>query len=233
MIRLISFFLILSLATPAFAQDLGFKEAAARYGASIPHFAEILEGISDTESKLNPNVLPAKNERISKKTGKLHVSYDHTHMQINDHCWKDKIGQELWEAMIQDPKIATMIGAWILSQNFVRYGNYKDAIAAYNTGRRIDLEDCLKATPSYQAGGPISDEDMASARARVERGRGYTLKVYNYMVKKGYLQPSPTTFVGAKQEPASVSVKVAQRQPRRQVINVAEFRKHGGWRKLQ
>ena len=232
MIRPHILILVLVLANSAFAQDLGFKEATAKYGASVPLFAEILEGISNTESSLNPDVLPSKNERVS-KTGEVHVSHDYTHMQINDYFWKETIGSDLWDAMLEDPKVATMIGAWILAQNFQKYDTYKDAIAAYNTGRAIDLDDCLKGTPSHRAGGPISPEDMAKAKARMERGRIYALKVYKYMVDQGYIDPSGSEVAEVKRQPKAPTSARIIRQKERQPINVASFRKHGGWRKVQ
>jgi soluble lytic murein transglycosylase-like protein len=206
--------LVLAMGSPCLAQDLGFVEAAARYGVS----PAVLEAISWVESGHNPDVAPAKNEWTT-PSGKLHVSHDHGHMQINDHFWKkrlDAIDPRLWEQMLVDPKINTQVAAWILAQNIAKYGNTWDAIAAYNTGRGIDLEDCN------------------GDAARVERGRMYALKVYAYLAKKA--QPSNNVEV-VEQDKGTAPVPPASRiqaLPMRQsTINVASVRKHGEWRRIE
>ena len=227
--RFMALILLLSLASPAHAfSSLGFEEAAAEYGVS----AHVLEAISWVESQQNPNIEPVRNERIS-RSGKRHVSYDHGHMQINDHYWKpqiDLIDPRLWEAMLNDPRICTEIGAWVLSQCVKRYGNTWNAIAAYNTGRSINLSDCLKATPSYKKGGPISSEDYADAQARIERGRAYALKVYKYLVRHEYISPDKKAL---RLLYASQKTKGTALPMRREPINIANYRKAGTWRLVE
>lgn len=224
--------IFLLLASPAMGGELnalGFKEAAATYGVS----AAVLEAISWVESKQNASIAPTRNERVA-NDGTLRVSHDHGHMQINDHFWKErlnKIDPRLWEAMLDDPKICTEIGAWILSQTIKRYGNTWDAIAAYNTGRAIDLEDCLKATPSYRRGGPITQEDYADAQARVERGRAYALKVYRYLVRNGHITPNRQVL--GQLQASRVTKPTPRALPMRKTINVANYRKAGKWRLVE
>ncbi|MBI9095274.1 MAG: lytic transglycosylase domain-containing protein [Sphaerochaeta sp.] len=206
--------LLLVLATPCLAQDLGFAEAAARYGVA----AAVLEAISWVESRQNPDVAPSKNERED-KNGEIRIFYDHGHMQINDHFWKKRlnaIDPRLWDQMVEDPKVCTQVGAWILAQNIAKYGNTWDAIAAYNTGRGIDLEDCN------------------GDAARVERGRIYALKVYAYLAKKA--QPSNNVEVveqGKGTAPVPPASRIQALPMRQETINVASFRKHGEWRRVE
>lgn len=206
-------FMLLLLSTPCQAEDLGFAEAAARYGVS----AAVLEAISWVESQQNPNVAPSKNERVTASGDRI-ISYDVGHMQINDHFWKkrlDALDPRLWDRMLVDPKLCTQVGAWILAQNIAKYGNTWDAIAAYNTGRGIDLVDC---------GGDAE---------RVERGRAYALKVYAYLAQKAQLSNSAKAEKqGQGTAPVSPPARV-QALPMRQTINIADFRKHGTWRRIE
>jgi len=213
--------LLLTLAAPCAAQDLGFQEAAAKYGAGLPMFAHVLEAISWVESRHNPDAL-RKNVRI-KKDGSTAISYDLGHMQINDHFWKAKIqavDPRLWDLMLKDPKICTKIGAWILAQNIQKYGFNWNAIAAYNTGRAIDLADCN------------GDED------RVERGRQYAIGVYNYLARNGYLKTSNQSLAWEPKSKATASDGSHAREthpalPMKQTLNIAEYRSNGKWRLIQ
>jgi len=213
------FIIFMLLALPCLAGDLGFKEAAAKYGSGIPLFAEVLEAISWVESQHDPAAI-CKNVRTL-KSGRLSVSYDRTHMQINDHYWKrqiDQIDSRLWDKMLSDPKTATKVGAWILAKNIKRYGNNWDAIAAYNTGRAIDLEDCM------------------GDKERVERGRQYATKVFNYLASNGHL-PSKDQSLARIQGKATAPVirarTVTPALPMRQTINIADYRESGSWRLVQ
>lgn len=203
------------------AQDLGFKEAAAKYAPGVPLFAEVLEAISWVESRHDVNAL-RRNER-TREDGTVAVSHDHGHMQINDYYWKSKldaVDPRLWDKMLSDPRTCTKIGAWILAQNVQRYGFGWDAIAAYNTGRAIDLADCK------------GDSE------RVERGRQYAEKVFSYLARKGYLEPQTDPLAWERQGKATAPSVAHAREvnpalPMKQTINIAEYRRSGSWRPVQ
>ena len=227
-------FLLVFVATPSFAGDLGFKEAAAKYAPGVPLFAEVLEAISWVESRHNPEAI-RKNVRIL-EDGSVSVSHDFGHMQINDHFWKaeiDRIDPRLWERATVDPKMNTKIGAWILARNLKHYDyNIWNAIAAYNTGRAIDLEDCLKAYPAYQRGQGVTREQLQEAKDRVERGRTYALKVFRYLASQGHLLNSiPSVLLPA---PAAVQyAENSQALPMRLRINIEQYRSSGSWRRVE
>ncbi|KAB1437308.1 lytic transglycosylase domain-containing protein [Pseudodesulfovibrio senegalensis] len=204
------------------ADTFGFWESGQKYGVN----PGLLEAISAIESNHNQQAI---NQNISKEKNKL-MSTDYTHMQINDLWWKkkvDEIDSRLWAAMLHCPKTATEVGAWIVSQYIARYGNTWHAVAAYNTGRSINLDDCLSVYDSYRKRHEYTTKQLAKAQQRVERGRAYARKIFLYMRNRGYIQtatPIPDLLKISKK------TTLAKALPMRKTINTAQYRRPGTWR---
>lgn len=121
----ITFCLLLAVSTGASA--FCFKEAGARYGID----PLLLYAIAKQESKFNPKAVNRNN-----KDG----TYDVSLMQINSSHFDELARFGITERdLLQNPCLATHVGAWILARNMQKYGNkttsgFWSAVGAYNAG---------------------------------------------------------------------------------------------------
>lgn len=95
-----------------------FEQAGARYGIA----PTVLMAISVVESGSNPVA------RNINRDG----SEDIGHMQINSRWLGALSTYGIGRIQLLDPCVNTYVGAWILAQNFSRFGYSWEAIGAYN-----------------------------------------------------------------------------------------------------
>lgn len=112
--------LILLCACPSIALGC-WHDAASRYGVS----PALLYAIAQTESALNPR---AVNRNHVARTG----TYDIGLMQINSAHLRVLARSGIQEADLYDACTNLHVGAWLLSQQFARYGVTWEAVGAYN-----------------------------------------------------------------------------------------------------
>jgi soluble lytic murein transglycosylase-like protein len=97
-----------------------WEKASQHYGIS----SALLKAIAKTESNFNSS---AHNQNNNK-------TYDIGLMQINS-SWLPILSEYgITEASLQDACINVIVGAWILKQEQLRYGNTWKAVGAYHTG---------------------------------------------------------------------------------------------------
>lgn len=114
--------LILTLLLSGFC----YEDAGSYYGIS----PTLLKAIARTESQEKPNALGVN--RASDGTIK---SYDVGLCQINT-CWRKALGPQRWAMTVNSPCYNTYIGAWILAQCRLDYGdNLSEVLSCYNTGQ--------------------------------------------------------------------------------------------------
>lgn len=68
-------------------------------------------------------------------------STDYCHMQINT-FWRPILGS-YWP-YLKDPCYCTTVGAWVLKRCIQRFGNSWDAVACYNTGHGLNVQNLAK-----------------------------------------------------------------------------------------
>jgi soluble lytic murein transglycosylase-like protein len=120
------FFLLLSLAIPAYAatsiaeQEACFDKASARYSID----KKILKAIAKTESNFTEKIFSKPNSNMSVDIGM---------MQINS-SWLPTLSKfGIGPNHLLDACTNIHVGAWILANNFATYGRTWKAIGAYNS----------------------------------------------------------------------------------------------------
>jgi soluble lytic murein transglycosylase-like protein len=133
-------------ATAIFALCLGpslasacWDEAGERYGVS----PQLLYAMARVESSLNP---AAVNNSHRKDTG----SYDIGLMQINSSHLPRLARHGIKEADLYDPCTNIHVGAWLLADEFSRYGVSWEGVGAYNAAcTQLRGKDCRGARAKY------------------------------------------------------------------------------------
>jgi len=100
-----------------FAADC-FKQAAQRYDVPV----QLLQAIALQESSGNPRAINRN------RNG----SYDIGLMQINSAWLPTLVKHGISAEHLWDPCVNTLVGAWILSNNFARLGFTTQGLGAYN-----------------------------------------------------------------------------------------------------
>jgi soluble lytic murein transglycosylase-like protein len=126
--------ILFSTITLSQAEDMMCYERAAREYQVSP---QILKAISKVESTHNPRA--------------LHVNTNNTidagHMQINSE-WGSVLKRNY--NYLYNPCYNTRVGAWVLKQCMIKYGNTWDAVACYHTGPGLlKTEDKLNSGAVY------------------------------------------------------------------------------------
>ena len=116
-----------------------WDEAGERYGVS----PQLLYAVARVESSLNP---AAVNNSHRKDTG----SYDIGLMQINSSHLSRLARHGINEADLYDPCMNIHVGAWLLADEFSRYGVSWEGVGAYNAAcTRLRGKDCRVARAKY------------------------------------------------------------------------------------
>lgn len=116
-----------------------WDEAGQRYGIS-PH---LLYAMAQVESSLNAN---AVNRSHLQRTR----SYDIGLMQINSSNLRGLARHGIKESDLYDACTNIHVGAWLLSQQFARYGVSWEAVGAYNAAcTQLKGADCQRARSDY------------------------------------------------------------------------------------
>ena len=100
-----------------------WQDAAARYGID----ARLLYAIAQQESSLDPQAI---NRSHAERTGSVDVGL----MQVNSRWLPVLARHGIREADLLEPCTNLRVGAWILAQNFQRYGATWEAVGAYHAG---------------------------------------------------------------------------------------------------
>src|SRR5437899_7305479 len=116
-----------------------WDEAAQRYGVS----PQLLYAMARVESSLNP---AAVNNAHRKDTG----SYDIGLMQINSSHLPMLARHGINEADLYDPCTNIHVGAWLIADEFSRYGVSWEGVGAYNAAcTQLRGKDCRAARAKY------------------------------------------------------------------------------------
>lgn len=116
-----------------------WDDAAHRYGVS----PQLLYAMARVESNLNP---AAVNDSHRKSTG----TYDIGLMQINS-SHLQRLGRHgIKEPDLYDPCTNIHVGAWLLANEFSRFGVSWEGVGAYNTAcTQLRGKDCRAARAKY------------------------------------------------------------------------------------
>jgi soluble lytic murein transglycosylase-like protein len=112
--------LLLAIALPT---ETCWQDAALRYGID----ARLLVAIAQQESGLNSHAI---NRSHAARTGSIDIGL----MQINSRWLPILRRHGLRDSELLDPCTNLQVGAWILAQNFRRYGQTWEAVGAYHAG---------------------------------------------------------------------------------------------------
>ncbi len=123
---LIGGLLALAVASLSPSAHACWEEAGNRYGVN----PNLLQAIARTESSMNPNAVNRNRDG----------TYDLGLMQINSRWFPTLRKYGISEQQLRQPCFSIHVGAWIMAQNMLRFGNSWDAVGAYNSpnpARRI------------------------------------------------------------------------------------------------
>ena len=105
------------------AWDSCFEQAGERYGVNV----DLLKAVATTESNMNPDA-------VNKKSNDFGI------MQINEFWIPKLLEYGITKDDLFDPCTNINVGAWILADSILRYGQTWKAVGAYNAGTKDTLE---------------------------------------------------------------------------------------------
>lgn len=148
-----------------------WDEAAQRYGVS----PQLLYAMARVESSLTPT---AVNNTHRKSTG----TYDIGLMQINSSHLHRLARHGIKEADLYDPCINVHVGAWLLADEFSRYGMSWEAVGAYNAAcTQLRGTHCQAARAKYAwrvyRHLPVAGKPATASRIEAEAARAETVYV--------------------------------------------------------
>lgn len=130
--------LFVLIAVPCSAFDC-WNDAGQRYGVS----PQLLYAMAQVESGLNPLAVNRSHLRRTR-------SYDIGLMQINSSHLGALARFGIREADLYDACTNISVAAWLLSQQFARYGVSWEAVGAYNAAcSQLKGEHCQRARSAY------------------------------------------------------------------------------------